>query len=189
MKKTTLILAFLSISTLALAQQSMTISHSGLAPESEITVQPGEEIEFIYGTGGPHPMTEGWQSGETSTPIPFETVTVTSSIPSAIFTLETPGTYYFHCGTNPGNSVNWGKINVVDSTSSVGAIEASHTQVFPNPAASILNITGDIQNTTITDLNGKVVVDVKSNKVDISALSPGTYLVCQANKVTQFIKK
>lgn len=189
MKNLTITLALIATSSFALAQQSMTISHAGLQPESEITVAPGEQIEFIYGGGGPHPMTEGWNSGESSTPVPFETVTVTSSSPSAIFTLDTPGTYYFHCGTNPGNSNNWGKINVVDSTSSIQQAAIQLPTFYPNPATDQLTIDGDITNTFITDASGKVVITVNANKVDLGGLRPGIYFLKRNDQVSKFIKK
>lgn len=190
--KTTISTFILALTAFAFttAQQSMNISHAGISPESEITVAPGELIEFIYGGGGPHPMTEGWNSGESSTPVSFETVTVTSASPSVTFSLDQVGTYYFHCGTNPGNSNNWGKINVVDSTSAIDCVDI-HPQIalYPNPAVNTLNITGDFKGAVIADLSGKTVINIQSSTTDISALKPGTYVVLQGDSRQVFIKK
>ncbi len=102
---------FFSVSILM--SQSMNLSHSGISPSSTLVVEPGENITFIYGGGGPHPMTSG--HGSTESPVYFPTVTVSSSNPTANFSLTTVGTYLFHCGTNPGNSNLWGTI-IVEAT-------------------------------------------------------------------------
>lgn len=89
---------------------SFNVSHTGLAPASEATVQVGDTVLFIYGGGGPHPMMSG--HGSTESPVFFPTVTVNTSIPEATTVLNEPGTYLFHCGTNPGNTLNWGTLIV-----------------------------------------------------------------------------
>jgi len=91
---------------------SFTVSHMGLAPSSEATVNIGDTVLFIYGSGGPHPMTSG--HNQTPSPTFFPTVTVTSGEPEATATFDEAGVYYFHCGTNPNNSNNWGTLTVVD---------------------------------------------------------------------------
>ena len=90
MKTITLFIIAISTSLLSFGQNpSMTISHTGLAPYDTLTVYAGDSIDFIYGGGGSHPMTEGWQSGQSSSPISFPTQTVTSSIPSVTKTPTT----------------------------------------------------------------------------------------------------
>lgn len=113
MKKLTILAIWLSIFSIdAFAQEAyMNISHQGIQPLSTITVEPGQEITFEYGGGGPHPMTSGWGNG-TPSPVFFPTITVTSSNPVETFILDVLGTYQFHCATNPGNSNNWGTIIV-----------------------------------------------------------------------------
>lgn len=91
---------------------SFTVSHMGLQPSDEATVNVGDTVKFIYGGGGPHPMTSG--HNQTPSPTFFPTVTVTSGAPEATFTLDEPGVYFFHCGTNPMNANNWGTLTVVD---------------------------------------------------------------------------
>lgn len=92
----------------------MNISHLGLQPSSVMTVELDEEITFEYGGGGPHPMMSGFGNG-TPSPVFFPTITVNSGNPIEVFTLSEVGTYFFHCGTNPGNSSNWGTIHVEES--------------------------------------------------------------------------
>ncbi|MBC8310728.1 MAG: T9SS type A sorting domain-containing protein [Candidatus Marinimicrobia bacterium] len=90
-----------------LISQSMTLSHSGITPSSTLVVESGENITFIYGSGGSHPMTS-----DNDSPVYFPTVTVSSGNPTAVFSLTAVGTYTFHCATNPGNSSLHGTIIV-----------------------------------------------------------------------------
>ncbi|RLD62089.1 MAG: hypothetical protein DRJ05_01190 [Bacteroidetes bacterium] len=170
---------------------SMTISHSGLSPYDTLTVFVGDSIDFFHGGGGPHPMTEGWQSGEASTPVPFETVTVTPSNPAETFTINTAGTYYFHCGTFPGNSDNWGMITVVESgsTTEIPENKIDRHKVFPNPVTDILTIEGFNGKGVIFNINGKKVMDVNSSVFDVSDLPKGMYIFKSNNLNTHFIKK
>tara|TARA_B110000046_G_C12996188_1_gene400108 strand:- start:122 stop:697 length:576 start_codon:yes stop_codon:yes gene_type:complete len=190
MKTITLFIIVLSTSLLSFGQNpSMTIAHTGISPSAELTIYAGDSIDFLFGSGGTHPMTEGWQSGETSIPIPFPTQTVTSSITSVTFTLNTPGTYYFHCGTNPSNSANWGKINVLDSTS-VGISEdqmISYT-IYPNPVTNILTIEGLNGTAEIYNLTGKKVMDINSSIIDVSNLPKGEYIIKTGESSSTFIK-
>lgn len=73
---------------------SFTVSHTGLAPSSEATVNIGDTVLFIYGSGGPHPMTSG--HNQTPSPTFFPTVTVTSGAPEATATFDESGVHYLH---------------------------------------------------------------------------------------------
>lgn len=189
MKSFLLTISLIITSIICFAQYpSMTIAHTGLAPSDELTVNVGDTIEFIYGSGGSHPMTEGWNSGETSTPVPFETQTVTSANPSKLFTIDTAGVYYFHCGSNPNNSNNWGKITVV-GPSSIDEYENQIIKIYPNPVAEILNIEGLSENATIIDASGKTVMSQVDSKTDVSDLPAGIYFVETSTARTRFIKK
>lgn len=108
------------------------VSHMGLQPSDEATVNVGDTVQFIYGGGGPHPMTSG--HNQTESPVFFPTVTVTSAVPEAFCALEEPGTYYFHCATNPMNSNNWGTLNVVDPNNPTDV-----TEVHDAPAWGVVN--------------------------------------------------
>jgi len=179
MKTITLFIIVISTSLLSFGQNpSMTIAHTGISPNTELTIYVGDSIDFFYGGGGTHPMTEGWQSGETSTPIPFTTQTVSNSIPSVTFAMDAPGTYYFHCGTNPSNSGNWGKITVLDSNlAGVPENQMIYYTFYPNPATDILTIEGLNDTAEIYNLIGEKVMDINSSIVDINALPKGNYIL------------
>jgi len=184
-----------TISIIALAiicrgqNQSMTIAHTGLSPESVLTVNVGEEIDFFYGSGGSHPMTEGWNTGETSV-VPFETQTVTSVISSVTFSLETPGTYYFHCGTNPMNQGNWGSIIVVDPSIGVNdlSVGTETFTVYPNPTNQIITIDGFYGTAEIFNIVGEKVMDVRNKVTSITRLPNGVYIIKMENEQLKFIK-
>ncbi|MDG1674698.1 MAG: T9SS type A sorting domain-containing protein [Flavobacteriales bacterium] len=136
---------------------SFTVQHAGLAPSAEAMVNVGDTIQFLYGSGGAHPMTSGHGTGIES-PVFFPTVTVTAGTPEAFCTLEEPGVYYFHCGTNPGNSNNWGTLNVVDPTSGIG--ERPVATWAPSWNASLrqllLNGTSLPNQVALVDMSGKL---------------------------------
>ena len=189
MKNILLLIGFTAIATMSFAQQSMNISHQGTNPIS-ITVQVGEDITFIYGGGGAHPMTEGWQDGSVSTPEAFATQTVTSSSPTTTFQMAVPGHYVFHCNTNPGNQNNWGTIIVEGSVIGIEEASSSFINVFPNPAQDVITIEGNKEGkAVITDINGKIVMRDLSTTISISALPNGTYFINNEGVSTVFIKQ
>ena len=161
---------------------SFTVQHAGLAPSAEATVNVGDTIQFLYGSGGPHPMTSGHGTGIES-PVFFPTVTVTAGNPEAFCTLEEPGVYYFHCGTNPGNSNNWGTLNVVDPTS--GLSERPVATWVPSWNASLrqisLNGTSLPNQVALLDMSGKLAQSwnlCRSNAtLQVGDLPAGMYIL------------
>ena len=186
--KKLLILPALLLSTLTFSQ-SVTISHSGLAPSATITVQAGEEITFIHGGGGDHPMVEGWGSGETSTPNTFAPQTVTSSNPTTVFTIDVVGTYYYHCGTNSDNTNNWGKIIVTGEVNAVDENDKVYFDIYPNPASTNLTIQAFTGKAEIFNAVGTKIMDVEDSNVNIEKLATGTYFIKMDGKTVKFVKK
>lgn len=195
MKHTILTIAFAIVSIFSFAQnQSMSFSHFDGASPNELTVAPGEEIDFYWAGGQTHPMTEGWQTGENSNPLPFQTITVTSSNSLSAnnpvsFSLDQAGTYYFHCGTNPGNTGLWASIIVKESGVGIEESEAINFGVYPNPAFNMLNIKGFTGEALIYNLAGKRILKVTTQIVDISKLTKGVYIINNQGVKTKFIKE
>ena len=163
---------------------SITIQHSGLAPNDTLWVMPGDSIDFIYGGGGNHPMTSG--QGVNASPVFFPTVTVNSSTPLSRVALSTVGTYIFHCGTNPGNTNNWGTIIVSEFPAGISEnnLNKLNISIFPNPSQTELNVKApnDLNGMySILDLNGKVLIKGnlkgKIEKINISTLPTGSYFI------------
>ena len=196
MKKTILTLALAFAGTFAIAQE-MTFQHGGggiitnpSSTDKSLTVQVGEDITFIYGAGQAHPMTEGWPStGDASTPIPFQTVTVSTSIPSVIFQLNTVGTYKFHCANSSTNSNLYGIIYVTEGTTAINEVVTNPISVFPNPATNNITIEGLTDIAQLLDINGKKVMDITNGTFNITVLSKGAYIVKSEKYNTLFMKK
>jgi len=157
---------------------SMTIQHSGLTPNDTLWVAPGDTIQFIYGGGGPHPMTSG--HGSKASPVFFPTVTVTSSSTTALFTLDTVGTYLFHCGTNPSNSNNWGTIIITESASLI----EKHAKVrfYPNPGRNSIRLDAPFPvEWGLLDMTGQWVLPARTSPSNpprpIEHLPAGAYLI------------
>lgn len=76
----------------------------------------------------------------------------------------------------------------------VGENAKTAVMVFPNPVKDQLNIVtnGTVTNITITDMNGKVVYNGMSQKIDFSNFSAGNYLVkvqtAQGTSTSKFVK-
>ena len=195
MKIQILTLALAFASTFAMAQE-MTISHAGIStipssPDKSLSVNIGDDITFIYGGGGSHPMTEGHPgTGAVSTPVAFITATVTSSIPSFTFQINTAGTYKFHCGSSPTNDNNYGTIYVLEEgTTGIEDVTKNNISIYPNPANDVLTVEGLDGIVNILDINGKQVMNVTNGTVNISDLAKGTYIISQNNTNAIFIKK
>ena len=195
MKKTILTLALAFVGTFTMAQE-MTIAHTGITTvptsnDMSLTVTIGETITFKHGGGQAHPMTESHpNTGAASTPIPFVTQTVSSSIPTTTFQLNTVGTYKFHCGNNSGASDKYGTIYVLEEgTTAINEVVTNPISVFPNPATDVLTIEGLNGAAEVFDVNGKKVMDITNGTFDVSELSKGTYIVKSEKYNTLFIKE
>ena len=195
MKKEILTLALAFVGVFAMAQE-MTIAHTGITTvpasiDKSLTVYVGGDITFLYGGGGSHPMTEGHPgTGTVSTPVAFITATVTSSIPSFTFQINTAGTYKFHCGSSPTNDNNYGTIYVLEEgTTGVEDVTENNISIYPNPANDVLTVEGLDGIANVLDINGKQVMNVTNGTVNISDLAKGTYIISQNNTNAIFIKK
>ena len=176
----TILPLFLLYTGIAFSQfPSMTISHFGLSPNDTLWVMPGDSISFIFGGGGDHPMMSG--HGTTESPVFFPTVTVTASDTIENFALTTEGVYYFHCGTNPANTANWGTI-IVGGYEGTNELNATSLFIYPNPTSDVLNIISDEAGEyCITNINGSRVLQGttcdQQTLLSISELPIGEYFV------------
>src|SRR5690606_15729578 len=96
----------------------------------------------------------------------------------AVFSPEENGTYAVIVTTNEGCT----DTSMCITINSVGINEMWDTElvnVYPNPAKEEINIqsTLDIQFVRILDLQGKELLQTKTDKVNISSFSTGVYLL------------
>ncbi len=67
---------------------------------------------------------------------------------------------------------------------------ADKIRLYPNPASDLISIDGEqISSVTIFDVNGKVVIESKSVKIDVSALAKGVYSVVIISNDNRSVKK
>lgn len=90
--------------------------------------------------------------------------------------ISTDGSAWDHAATY-NLSYSW----MIDCylTGNAGITTLSNAQValYPNPATSIVNVKAEgLQQVEVLDVNGRVVMTVKANKVDMSELSNGVYM-------------
>jgi hypothetical protein len=87
-----------------------------------------------------------------------------------------------YVGGNPPTNVGWWDVNSltlggITAVSGVGELALS-SKVYPNPANDELNISldGEVENVTITSMDGKVVATSSSSKVNVATLEAGMYV-------------
>jgi len=90
---------------------------------------------------------------------------------------------YFDAGVSPGTIV----FDVRSTSANLNEL-ASNITVYPNPATDILNVNvnGSKQ---IIDLNGKVLVTTNLNKIEVSNLNSGVYILSIDGQKASFIKR
>lgn len=193
MKNQILTITFAFVGTFAMAQQSLSWSHTGgLSPSNNLSVDCEEVFEF-NSLANTHPVAEGGLG--TSTDPDFWTNssytipgggTISLSIPEA-------GTYYFRCGTNPNKQSLWGYITVegsaCESSTAIEGFENNVLSYYPNPVVDVLTIAGITDLLIIYDMNGKEVQRSKGSTVDVSQLKNGMYLIKSGDLQSTFIKK
>ena len=192
MKKTILTLALAFVGTFAMAQQSISWSHSGGLTPSNISVDCNEVFNFVS-LAQTHPVAEGG-SGTSTDPNFWSNSNYT--IPGAgtiSLSIPTAGTFYFRCGTNPNKSILWGYILVegpgCEGTTTVQVIESNQLTIYPNPASSTITVEGLNGVAQVFDVNGKKVMNITNGTFDVSELSKGTYIVKSEKYNTLFIKE
>ena len=87
---------------------------------------------------------------------------------------------------NKVTKVGLGSAIIIDIPTNVGAYNSGNVSIYPNPANNNLYIDTDevFSTISITNLNGKLVKSVSSttSQIDISALTPGMYIVKLSGK-------
>ncbi len=99
-------------------------------------------------------------------------------------------------GASTGDYIQTGSVSINENTSSVNDAENDKINIYPNPASNILNIDSklNIDNVYIYNVSGqKMDIELKNNKIDISKLAKGNYIlkiISKEKKLSkQFIKK
>lgn len=82
-------------------------------------------------------------------------------------------------------------INNEALTASITENSISSFKLYPNPANNDLKISSDLSNIDyqILDLNGRILMEAKGDKIDISHLQSGQYFIKGETLVQKFIKE
>lgn len=104
---------------------------------------------------------------------------------TTIFDLGQPS--FSYTLTDPNNQVsvvavdfvgNVSETAIIDGTTGIENVSHNRVSVYPNPATDQINISGDVAQVVIYSLHGNKVLSANgTNKIDVSALSAGVYLV------------
>ncbi len=89
-----------------------------------------------------------------------------------------------------GNTLSTTEVTISISTAGISENMVNYS-VYPNPTTDFLNIDGvDVNSVKVFDMNGQLVVNDNTNKIDVSGLSNGYYtLVVNETSSVRFIKK
>lgn len=118
------------------------------------------------------------------------------------YTPTSSGTYYFgfhHFTPGVAGAVSLGLDTFsLTSTLSNESFTMNNFDIYPNPASSVLNISNtnniEINNISITDLNGRVIKNVNGNTtINVSDLNAGVYFVTiestEGKSTKKFVKE
>ncbi|MBO7318373.1 MAG: T9SS type A sorting domain-containing protein, partial [Bacteroidales bacterium] len=78
-----------------------------------------------------------------------------------------------------------GNTVVFNVLAGVERIDIDRVNVYPNPATSYINVSGDVESLSLYDMQGALVLEAATNTLDVSALPVGNYLlkICDSEGV------
>lgn len=115
---------------------------------------------------------------------PGDNMTLSSATYDGVELEVVDGKATINCPQNPA------ALKVVFSTmSSVNEIGSESIRIYPNPASSIVNISNYDGSIDVYDLAGALVARGNGNKINISYLENGVYILKTANKTHKIVKQ
>ena len=177
--KNSLLVISLFISVLLTAQTKVTVTLAGFSfTPSTTTINVGDTVEFIN-SSGVH-WVDGRQGTYAANPVSFDNQSQSGSGWTYTQVFNTAGFYDYQCGIHLANMT--GSITVQVPTGINDPIKSSNAvDFYPNPSSSHLFFPDykSVNNIIVYSVTGeKVLENAKvTDKVNISALIPGTYFV------------
>ena len=141
----------------------------------QINIELGDTVEWTWVGDGRHNLvstngTESFNSGYGSAGKTFS------------YTFNSEGSTNYDCTPHKGNM--YGTVNVSNSLSLSPDINNKHIKIYPNPTTSIVKLQGDKEYyIEVYTLQGKKVMALTGNTIDMSDLSSATYIVKALDKV------
>jgi hypothetical protein len=152
---------------------------SSAGNDGTITACKGENVNLLTGLSGNVDMGGTWYS-PTNQPLPGFMTTV-SSIPGQ-FNYD----YIASNGVCPDDTANI-VVNVLDCIAGVNEFTIEGVQIYPNPSNGLFyisNTSGNSFNYTVTDLNGRIIIEKKNcvessdvSLLDLSDKMNGLYII------------
>jgi plastocyanin len=161
---------------------------------TEITIQLGDTIQWL-------PLDQPSVSHTITSddiPVGAESFDEVWEAPADTFFQYVPtiaGVYNYVCTPHAESFNMVGSFTVIDGANSVAEKEFDQIQLYPNPTYGLFSVQGILNGTpyTIVALDGKKVAMGKlSEKIDVSFLDPGYYMIrfqSESSKTIKFQKK
>ena len=141
----------------------------------QINIELGDTVEWTWVGGGTHNLVS--TSGIESFNSGYGVAGITFS-----YTFNSEGSTNYVCTPHSGNM--YGTVNVSNSLSLSPDINNKHIKIYPNPTTSIVKLQGDKEYyIEVYTLQGKKVMALTGNTIDMSHLSSATYIVKALDKV------
>jgi len=140
----------------------------------QINIELGDTVEWTWVGGGYHNLvsTSGMESFNSGYGDAGKTFS---------YTFNSEGSTNYVCTPHSGNM--YGTVNVSNSLSLSPDIN-KHIRIYPNPTTSIVTLQGGKQyDIEVYTLQGKKVMALRGNTIDISHLSSATYIVKALDKI------
>ncbi len=141
----------------------------------QINVQLGDTVEWTWVGDGSHNLVS--TSGTATFDSGYGAVGKKFS-----FTFTTAGSTTYVCSPHSGNM--YGTVNVSESSLSLNTYtKSNHITIYPNPTTSIVTIQGGKQyDIEVYNLQGKRVMALTGNAINMEHLSTATYIVKATDK-------
>ncbi|MGG1924664.1 T9SS type A sorting domain-containing protein [Chryseobacterium sp. NRRL B-14798] len=142
---------------------------------------PNGDLKVEVSTDGGTTWNQVWVEENYGSFIDYETLAITVSLAS--YAGQANVKFRFHYVANDADSLSIDDVQVLAngtlSTQETNAKVKDITNIYPNPTKGEINIRADkkIKSATVIDASGKSVLNNSSDKLDISSLPKGTYLL------------
>ena len=140
----------------------------------QINIELGDTVEWTWVGSGNHNLisTSGIESFDSGYGVAGKTFS---------YTFNSEGSTNYVC--TPHSTNMYGTVNVSNSLSLSPNINNKHIKIYPNPTTSIVTLQGGKQyDIEVYTLQGKKVMALTGNTIDMSHLSSATYIVKALDK-------
>jgi hypothetical protein len=146
--------------------------------EYMVDPDPNGDLKVEVSTNGGTTWNQVWVEENYGVYTDYQTLAITISLTP--YAGQANVMFRFHYVANDADSLSIDDVQVLaNGTLSTSEVSKTKISIFPNPTKGEINIKTDkkIKSSTILDMSGKSVMNTSSEKVDISSLPKGIYLI------------